>query len=156
MIVRTHHLRHTYFRILPPLSRNIDPYGAGDTLEGFQLGREAIDKANEARSEDGAMVGANVWPSDEDVPGFRDAVLRYYHAAVMLGKSLFPIFALALDLPETFFDDKLRHSAALMKLLHYPPQTGPVDDRTVGIGAIPTGSASQSFGKNPESKPYRF
>lgn len=22
-----------------------------------------------------------------------------------------------------------------MKLLHYPPQTGPVDDRVIGIGA---------------------
>lgn len=28
-----------------------------------------------------------------------------------------------------------RHSAALMKLLHYPPQTGPIDERVIGIGA---------------------
>ena len=28
-----------------------------------------------------------------------------------------------------------RNSAALMRALHYPPQTGPVDDRLVGIGA---------------------
>jgi isopenicillin N synthase-like dioxygenase len=30
------------------------------------------------------------------------------HAAVRLGQSLFPLFALALDLPENFFDDKVR------------------------------------------------
>ena len=65
---------------------------------------------------------------------------------------MFPLFALALDLPEAFFDDKVmiylhtllgicskvlqtQHSAALMKLLHYPPQTGPVDERVIGIGA---------------------
>jgi hypothetical protein len=30
------------------------------------------------------------------------------HSAVSLGKSLFPLFALALDLPEDFFDDKVR------------------------------------------------
>lgn len=29
------------------------------------------------------------------------------HAAVALGKKLFPLFALALDLPEDFFDDKV-------------------------------------------------
>ena len=57
------------------------------------------------------------------------------HAAVRLGRNLFPLFAAALDLPEDFFDDKTKHSAALMRVLHYPPQTGPVDDRVVGIGA---------------------
>ncbi len=30
------------------------------------------------------------------------------HAAVDVGKSLFPLFALALDLSEDFFDDKVR------------------------------------------------
>lgn len=30
------------------------------------------------------------------------------HAAVKLGRSLFPIFALALDLSEDFFEDKVR------------------------------------------------
>jgi isopenicillin N synthase-like dioxygenase len=28
------------------------------------------------------------------------------HAAVKLGQSLFPLFAAALDLPDSFFDDK--------------------------------------------------
>ncbi len=30
------------------------------------------------------------------------------HAAVNLGRKLFPLFALALDLPEDFFADKVR------------------------------------------------
>lgn len=29
------------------------------------------------------------------------------HAAIRLGKYMFPLFALALDLPENFFDDKV-------------------------------------------------
>ncbi len=73
------------------------------------------------------------------------------HAAVALGRKLFPLFALALNLPEDFFDDKVtqnvsdlstpdqkpqtKNAAALMRVLHYPPQSGPVDNRTVGIGA---------------------
>jgi isopenicillin N synthase-like dioxygenase len=32
------------------------------------------------------------------------------HAAVDVGKALFPLFALALDLPENYFDDKVRPS----------------------------------------------
>jgi len=55
--------------------------------------------------------------------------------ALGLGHSLFPLFALALNLPETFFDDKTVHSAALMYLLHYPPQTGPQNAGVQGIGA---------------------
>jgi len=59
----------------------------------------------------------------------------FSYVAVKLGKSLFPLFAQALNLPENFFDDKTQHSAALMKLLHYPPQSGAVDERIIGIGA---------------------
>ena len=32
---------------------------------------------------------------------------KHSHSAVNLGKALFPIFALALNLPEHFFDDKV-------------------------------------------------
>ncbi|KAF9525548.1 2OG-Fe-II oxygenase [Crepidotus variabilis] len=121
----------------PVLSGNNDPNGAGDMQEGFEFGWEAPWTYDDfSQSEDdagGAMAGANIWPTD--VPYFREQALGYYHAAVILGKSLFPLFALALDLKEDFFDDKTQHSAALMKFLHYPPQAGPVDERVIGIGA---------------------
>ncbi|KAH9060198.1 2OG-Fe-II oxygenase [Lactarius vividus] len=102
------------------LSSNNDPAGTGDMHEGFEFGWEALDDAPGAldacRMNDGSMAGANVWP---DVPGFRKSLLNYYHAAVALGKNLFPLFARALDLPPDFFDDK----------------RGPVDERVIGIGA---------------------
>ncbi|KAG7444180.1 Clavaminate synthase-like protein [Guyanagaster necrorhizus] len=120
----------------PLLSGNNDPDNDGDLQEGFEFGLEHIEPQPQGRedvSHDGVMAGANVWPSQ--LPEFRRAALQYYHAAVNLGKKLFPLFALSLDLPENFFEDKTRHSAALMKMLHYPPQTGPVDGRVLGIGA---------------------
>ncbi|TFK70556.1 Clavaminate synthase-like protein [Pluteus cervinus] len=120
----------------PLLSGNNDPEGGGDLQEGFEFGWEELEQSSisdESKKEAGAMAGSNVWPTQ--VPGFREAVLQYYHAAVKLGKSLFPIFALALNQEEDFFSDKTQHSAALLKLLHYPPQTGPVDERVIGIGA---------------------
>ncbi|CAL1713681.1 unnamed protein product [Somion occarium] len=117
------------------LSSNNDPENAGDMHEGFEFGWEELEAkaSDEKRANDGAMAGANVWP--KDLPGFRENVLGYYYAAVNLGKNLFPLFALALDLPEDFFDDKTKNSADIMRVLHYPPQTGPVDNRVIGIGA---------------------
>jgi isopenicillin N synthase-like dioxygenase len=57
------------------LSSKNDPNGAADMHEGFEFGWEALNDAlNAHRSDGGAMAGANVWP---DVPGFRDALLRY-------------------------------------------------------------------------------
>ncbi|OBZ71477.1 hypothetical protein A0H81_08491 [Grifola frondosa] len=118
----------------PLLSGNHDPRYNGDLHEGFDIGWEELRAdGNDKRANDGAMAGANVWPAD--FPKFRESVLTYYHAAIELGRKLFPLFALALDLPEDFFDDKTKNAAAIMRVLHYPPQTGPVDDLVVGIGA---------------------
>ncbi|THG99102.1 hypothetical protein EW026_g3196 [Hermanssonia centrifuga] len=117
------------------LSSVNDPDSDGDMHEGFEFGwEELVPKVNdEKRANDGVMAGANIWPTDP--VDFRKAVLTYYHAAVELGRKLFPLFALALDLSEDFFEDKTRNAAALMRVLHYPPQTGPVDNRVIGIGA---------------------
>lgn len=116
------------------LGENTNSENRGDMHEGFDIGWEELEEAGNAlREGDGAMAGGNVWPSD--LPGFREAVLSYYHAGVKLGKLLFPLFAMALDVPENFFDDKTTKPAAIMRLLYYPPQTGVIDDRVIGIGA---------------------
>ncbi|TDL19672.1 Clavaminate synthase-like protein [Rickenella mellea] len=116
------------------LMENNDPANKGDMHEGFNLGPEELRSTNPTGGEN-AMSGANLWPSESAIPGFREAVLNYYHSAVAFGKTLFPLFALALELPEHYFDDKTTEDAAIMRVLHYPPQTGPVDDRIIGIGA---------------------
>ncbi|EIM86108.1 2OG-Fe-II oxygenase [Stereum hirsutum FP-91666 SS1] len=121
------------------LGENTDPLNRGDLHEGFDIGWEELfesqsQPATDTESE-GAMKGENVWPSEEEIPGFRKAALEYYHAAISLGKYMFPLFALALDLPENFFDDKITRPAAIMRMLYYPPQDGDVSDSTIGIGA---------------------
>lgn len=59
------------------LSSNNDPENAGDMHEGFEFGWEEMQakEFDEKRANDGAMAGANVWPSD--LPGFREDVLAY-------------------------------------------------------------------------------
>lgn len=62
------------------LSGNNNPYGAGDLHEGFEFGWEAPPTAEHITPEkdvEGVMAGANVWPSEEEVPCFREAALRY-------------------------------------------------------------------------------
>jgi isopenicillin N synthase-like dioxygenase len=71
-----------------------------------------------------------VWPA---LPGFRDVVSRYYAAVFELGQRLLRGFALALELPETFFDRFVSAPPSQLRMLHYPPN--PSADVTVGIGA---------------------
>ncbi|KAG1884105.1 hypothetical protein F4604DRAFT_1735002 [Suillus subluteus] len=119
----------------PPLEANIQPGNKGDLHEGFRIGWEekSGDPMVQNASRDGVMSGANVWPDRPE--DFRTACMDYYHAALAVGKKLFCLFALALDLPETYFDDKTVYSAATMRTLHYPPQPDAADGKILGIGA---------------------
>ncbi|THU84463.1 Clavaminate synthase-like protein [Dendrothele bispora CBS 962.96] len=127
------------------LGENTDPNGRGDLHEGFDIGWDSsliFDTSSALLSDDAtagaAMTGTNVWPPEDVLPGFKEPVLAYYRAAVDLGRSLFPLFALALDLEEDFFKEKITKPAAIMRLLHYPPQkasTVEKDGSVIGIGA---------------------
>ena len=61
----------------PLLSGNNNPEGAGDLQEGFEFGWEDFIKDNDSGDSSGVMAGANVWPSEEHVSGFRQSVLDY-------------------------------------------------------------------------------
>ncbi|KAF8757919.1 iron ascorbate-dependent oxidoreductase family [Rhizoctonia solani] len=111
----------------PLLGENTNPENRGDLHECFDIGPEIDVSSNSS------MSGSNVWPSEDLMPGFQQAVLN--QEIIGLGLKLFPAFALALNLPEDFFADKVKTAAAIMRILHYPPQTGVVDDRVQGIGA---------------------
>ena len=102
--------------------------GARDQKESFDLCFELPADSVDARRD--PFAGANVWPR---LPGFRDAVSRYYAAVFELGRRLLGGFALALDLPETCFDRFVTAPPSQLRMLHYPPNPAP--DVTVGIGA---------------------
>ncbi|CAE7172935.1 unnamed protein product [Rhizoctonia solani] len=113
----------------PLLGENTNPENRGDLHECFDIGPEINASSNSS------MSGSNVWPAEDVIPGFQGVVLKYYQEVIALGLKLFPAFALALNLPEDFFAEKVQTAAAIMRLLHYPPQTGVIDDRIQGIGA---------------------
>jgi len=48
----------------------------------------------------------NIWPDEDLLPNFRALVNRFNKDVDAFGKRLMPVFARALDLVETYFDDK--------------------------------------------------
>ena len=63
--------------------------------------------------------GPDRWP--DDLPGFREATLRYYAAMDDLAQRLLPLFARALDLPADFFASLCDRPLTTLRMTHYPP-----------------------------------
>ncbi|KAI6114528.1 hypothetical protein F5141DRAFT_1062914 [Pisolithus sp. B1] len=133
--MKLHHRQGAHYRGFEPLlDSNINAANRGDLYEGFVIGWEDLvpKDVDEEKADKSTLVFPNLWLSE--LPGFREAFINYYHAAFGAGRDLHRLFAVALDLPETYFDDKLKRYP-IMRGLHYPPQTGPEDDGIIGIGA---------------------
>jgi isopenicillin N synthase-like dioxygenase len=68
---------------------------------------------------------ANLWPARP--ASLRPALEAYWRAVDGLANVLCRIFALALDLPPGFFDDKIDRHISQLRLMHYPPpQSAPL------------------------------
>ncbi|KAM0788976.1 hypothetical protein ACM66B_003048 [Microbotryomycetes sp. NB124-2] len=128
MLVDLH--KGTSFKGYAPLmGEKVDPASRGDVHESWDMGAD-----DQKFSEDKENSG-NMWPPADDLPGFRPALQRTWDEIMALGKRLFPIFALALDLPEDYFDKHITNPGSVMRILNYPPQYGPTDLAEIGIGA---------------------
>ena len=57
------------------------------------------------------MSGENLWPGSP--AGFREAKTAYYGAILSLARKLIRVFALALELPESYFDTMVSKPGAL-------------------------------------------
>jgi isopenicillin N synthase-like dioxygenase len=61
----------------------------------------------------------NKWP--ENLPGFREFLLRYWDALEGFAKQLLPAFAVALELAPEFFDRAFEDAQCVLRLSHFPP-----------------------------------
>ncbi|ETI20821.1 hypothetical protein G647_07163 [Cladophialophora carrionii CBS 160.54] len=77
-------------------------------------------------------AGVSIWP--RDLPGFKEGLYAYHTPMLQFARKMTQIFALALHLPETYFDEWTRRPEAGMRILHYPEQAASADDQN-GIGA---------------------
>ena len=110
----------------------MDPESRGDVHEAFDFGVPctSIYAPNFERTD----KDVNVWPTQLGEP-FKKSIMNYYDAVTRLGRKLLQIFALSLNLDETYFDKYVTLPAVIARVLYYPPQTGEVDVKELGIGA---------------------
>jgi len=62
----------------------------------------------------------NQWPKEEQLPGFRTIVERYANTIKALGMRMMPIYAAALDMPTSFFEEAFISPLYRLRMSHYP------------------------------------
>ena len=67
-----------------------------------------------------AFFAPNVWPDPERAPDFKEALNECYAVLEDLAANLMRLMALALDLDEHWFDDKIAEHITGLAVLHYP------------------------------------
>jgi isopenicillin N synthase-like dioxygenase len=77
----------------------------------------------------GSMV-ANVLPAE--FPEFGQYAVETFRTLEQTGQMLLRAIALFLNLPETYFDDKVRHGDSILRAIHYFP----IDPETVTPDAV--------------------
>ena len=80
-----------------------------------------------------AIFRENLWPAEP--AELRPAFEAYQSALEDLCRSMLPVFAAALDLPTTWFDDKITDHTSLLLANWYPPVAGEVAPRQLRRGA---------------------
>ncbi|CAI7634860.1 unnamed protein product [Penicillium manginii] len=111
---------------------------AGVLSEAFVIGYEnALDfrksENDQLPPDTYELYGDNQWPDDETIPGFSATYIEYCARVLELCRRMIRIFALALDVPEDYFDSKINNPGVISRMMHYPAQ--PVGDQREGLGA---------------------
>jgi isopenicillin N synthase-like dioxygenase len=91
----------------------------GDLKEFYHVGQEVEDDTDPI----GKEYPANIWPSE--VPGFQKSTFTTYRTLESAGKDVLRAIALYLELPESYFDDKVRNGNSILRPIHYFPIEDP-------------------------------
>jgi len=113
---------------IEPFGENTDPTRTKDLKEAYDIGPETPER-------DAPFFGANPWPDTATLPDFATTVYACHEAMKALSLEILGAIALSLDLPRDFFAPRMSDPICIQRLLHYPPQTGAVDESVIGIGA---------------------
>jgi isopenicillin N synthase-like dioxygenase len=90
----------------------------GDLKEFYHIGQEL---PAETLAKEG--YPGNVWPSE--VPELKTIGVEVYNALEKTGTYILQAIALYLDLPEHYFDDKIRRGNSILRPIHYYPIENP-------------------------------
>jgi isopenicillin N synthase-like dioxygenase len=100
--------------------------------EAFSIGDDASEPEQDAPSSLPKEDKKNMWPTA--CSEFRPQIYAYYTRVLAFARKLMQAFALALDLPENYFDQATTFPMTGVRILHYPAQETP-DASDIGIGA---------------------
>ena len=116
------------------VARSRGEYAPGDLYESFMVGPVDVDvTASFHGPAAGKHFAPNLWP--ERPPSARALFITYYRVMADLARSLMRLFALALDQPETFFDDKIDRHISRLRLRNYPAPERPPAPGQLRAGA---------------------
>ena len=105
-----------------------------DLKEFYHFGRDTWPDEPYYNGEQGrSYFIPNIWPARP--AELRDAAIDYYAAMERLTGFLMSLAALALDLPEDYFADKIERHVTAMRINHYPPQAAAPPPGQIRAGA---------------------
>lgn len=133
----------------PGRTSRINPFESLDNRESFNC---TYDPEMDPSVADASTIPAHVtqyfrterngfpWNATGNIPHFQTAVLAYWRACLVLARQLVRAFALSLDLPEGFFDEKITYPDGSLSLNYYPPLPpssagATADEEEVSIGS---------------------
>jgi isopenicillin N synthase-like dioxygenase len=90
----------------------------GDLKEFFHVGQEL--PSDELKKEG---YPGNIWPSE--VPELKTISVEVYKALEKTGLYMLRAIAIYLNLPETYFDDKIKNGNSILRPIHYYPIEDP-------------------------------
>ncbi len=116
------------------LAKTLGVAGEGDLNESFMIGdprpnSDSYYSRQEARS----YFAPNIWP--DNPPEFRKIWTDYFDAMTKLSMDIMRVFALALSLPENYFDGKIDRHTGRVRVRSYPPIAREVSSSQTRAGA---------------------
>lgn len=100
-------------------SRGVDT--PPDLKESFNGGPQDIPQGMTDPDALGFCYAATIWP--DNPPGFKDAWQAYYRSMEDLAERVMRVFAVALNLPDRFFDPFIDQPISALRALNYPTQS---------------------------------
>jgi len=93
-----------------------------ETAKGFKVG-DLKEFYHIGQPDPVGSMPSNIFP--EEIPDFRKFTLEVYATFEQAGKTLLRAIALYLNLPEDYFEDKIKNGDSLLRALHYFPIPNP-------------------------------
>ena len=101
------------------VGKSHDPSYLASLQESYAVGQPSVPSDPYFFTKDaGHRFADNIWP--DEPADFKPAMTEYYNAMERTYRTIMRLFAIALGLPEKYFDDKIDKHGSLLRLTHYP------------------------------------